>query len=82
MKNTGHELTDFDVEVVKELVDERYLFDCNVIRLTDNIWAIHGPIAVGGESILAEFATREDAELALQMLSEAEKRHDVETREH
>jgi hypothetical protein len=82
MSNAGHELTGFDVEVIRELVDERYLFDCTVIQLTPDLWAIHGPIPVGGESILAEFASKELAEVALHMLWDAERRRTTEEHGH
>jgi hypothetical protein len=62
------------LEVVQALIDEHYPYDCDVIAINENTWAIHGPIPVDGEVILAEFETKEDAELALELLSVAQAR--------
>ena len=60
------------LQVVEELVDDRYPFDCDVIEIDENTWAIHGPVPFDGEQILAEFRTKEDAEAALEILAAAE----------
>lgn len=70
--DSRHELSRSDLQVVEALIDERYPFDCDVIQVNENTWAIHGPIPVDGEVILAEFSTREDAEVALELLAAAE----------
>jgi hypothetical protein len=57
-----------DLGVVQELIDEHLPFDCNVIPVAPNTWATHGSIPVGGESILAEFGNKAEAEAALVLL--------------
>jgi len=73
MTNARNELGPSDLQVVQALIDVQYPFDCNVIPINDNTWAIHGPIPFDGEGILAEFSTKEDAELALELLSAAQQ---------
>jgi hypothetical protein len=68
-------MTEADLQTVEALIDVQFPFDCDVIPIDSHTWAIHGPIPVGGESILAEFARREDAESALRLLRAAELRH-------
>ncbi len=62
---------DSKTAVVAELIDEHVRFDCNLIQLDAQTWAIHGSIAVDGESILAEFSTQAEAEAALEELAGA-----------
>ena len=73
----NRELKSADLSAVDELIDEHYPFDCDVIPLGSNTWAIHGPVPFGGESILAEFARKEDALVALELLAAAEKRNNL-----
>ena len=73
---TTHELHDqawSDRTAVQELIDEHLPFDCNVIEIAPRTWAIHGPVPYAGESILAEFGSRADAEAALAVLAAAER---------
>ena len=72
------ELKDSDRRVVEELIDEHYPFDCDVIAIDSHTWAIHGSIPVGGDVILAEFEKKEDAAVALELLSAAENRTNSE----
>ena len=69
-----HELEASDLRAVEELIDEHLPFDCNVVLIDSHTWAIHGSIPVGGDVIFAEFSNKEDAEVALGLLSAAEKR--------
>jgi len=62
----------FDRQDIQALIDEHFPFDCNIIPVAPNTWAIHGSIPVGGEAILAEFGNEADAEAALALLSAAE----------
>ena len=64
-----------DLGFIQELIDEHFPFDCNLIEIEPNTWAIHGSIPVGGEMILAEFGNRDDAEAALELLAAAEARN-------
>ena len=70
----GRELNASDLRTVEELIDEHFPFDCDVIPIDSHTWAIHGFIPVDGEVILAEFHTREDANAALALLADAERR--------
>ena len=45
---------------------------CSLVPIDQRTWAIRGSIAYEGEVILAEFDTREVAELALEWLVTAE----------
>ncbi len=57
--------------VVAELIDEHFDFDCNLVQVDAQTWAITGSIAVDGEVILAEFSSRNEAEVALEQLAAA-----------
>ena len=72
--DTRRELSRSDQQVVEALIDEHYVFDRDIIPIDDRTWAIHGPIPVEGEVILAEFSTQDDAQVALELLSAAEQR--------
>jgi hypothetical protein len=63
-----------DMQVVQALIDENYPYDCDVFPVDESTWAIHGPIPVDGEVILAEFASKEDAQVALGLLAAAQRR--------
>ena len=58
--------------IVQELLDERRQAWCDLVLVDERTWAIRGSIAYEGEVILAEFDTRELAELALERLVGAE----------
>jgi hypothetical protein len=62
-----------ELEIIEVLIDEHVRFDCNLIQIDAQTWAIHGSIAVDGEVILAEFSNKGDAETALERLSAAEE---------
>jgi hypothetical protein len=68
------ELKPSDLRAVEALINEHFPFDCDVFPVGSHTWAIHGSIPVDGEVILAEFNRKEDAEVALELLSAAEKR--------
>jgi hypothetical protein len=70
--------------VVQELLDERLEAWCDLVLVDERTWAIRGSIAYEGEVILAEFETRDLAELALERLVTTEgstyaRAHDPET---
>jgi hypothetical protein len=58
--------------VVQELLEEHLHAWCDLVPIDDQTWAIRGSIAYDGEVILAEFDTREVAELALERLVTSE----------
>jgi hypothetical protein len=60
------------VLILQELLAERREAWCSLVPIDQRTWAIRGSIAYEGEVILAEFDTREVAELALEWLVTAE----------
>ena len=66
------DLTPAEQRVVQELVDEHLQAWCELVLIDEHTWAIRGSIAYEGAVILAEFDSREDAELALQELAAAD----------
>jgi hypothetical protein len=58
--------------VVQELLDEHREAWCDLVLVSQGIWAIRGSIAYEGEVILAEFDSRGVAELALERLVTSE----------
>lgn len=73
MNDERPQRTKSELEIIEVLIDERVRFDCNLIQIDAQTWAIHGSIAVDGEVILAEFSNKDDAETALERLSAAEE---------
>ena len=63
------ELPQSVARVVQVLLDEHLQAWCDLVVIDDRTWAIRGSIAYEGEVILAEFDTREVAELALEELA-------------
>jgi hypothetical protein len=49
---------------VEELIAEHLRASCDVVWIDEGTWAIRGSVAYEGEAILAEFDSREDAQLA------------------
>jgi len=66
---TRYELTPAAHRVIRELADEHLHAWCVVAPVDQRTWAIVGTLAYEGEVILAEFDTREVAELALRELA-------------
>jgi len=66
---TRYELTPAAHRVIQELADEHLKAWCVVTPVDARTWAIVGTLAYEGEVILAEFDTREIAELALEELA-------------
>ena len=64
-----HELPPAAHRVLQELADEHLKAWCVVSPIDERTWAIVGTLAYEGEVILAEFETREVAELALEELA-------------
>ncbi len=65
-------LTRAAARVVQELVDEHREVWCDLFPIDERTWAIRGTIAYEGEVILAEFDSRELAEVALDLLMTAD----------
>jgi hypothetical protein len=56
-------------EFLRRLLDADTPIAGDVVEVGTSTWAIHGSIPVDGEVILAEYATAEQARLALAMLA-------------
>lgn len=69
MVATRLELSTSARRVVQELADEHVRASCTVVPVDEHSWAILGSLPYEGEAILAEFASREEAELALEQLA-------------
>lgn len=63
-------------QIVQALIDEHVHVSCDLVAIDEQTWAIHGPIAVDGEVIVAEFDNQADAVSALEQLSAAEDASD------
>ena len=57
---------------LRQLMEDRAAIAADVVEVYPNTWAIHGVIPVGGDVIMAEFETQEQAKKALRMLSAPE----------
>jgi hypothetical protein len=66
---TRLELTPAAHRVIQELADEHLKAWCVVSPVDQRTWAIVGTLAYEGEVILAEFDSREVAQLALEELA-------------
>ena len=64
-----YELTPAAHRVIRELADEHLKAWCVVAPIDDRTWAIVGTLAYEGEVVLAEFDSRDVAELALDELA-------------
>ena len=69
MQENSCDVNETEFAIVAELVDEHVGFECNLVQIDAQTWAIHGTIAVDGEVILAEFSSREVAQAALERLA-------------
>lgn len=68
MNSPGDRDPDRQLQFLLSLLDDRAFIDGDVIEISDNTWAIHGEIAVEGETLMAEFDTYEQAWNALELL--------------
>jgi hypothetical protein len=59
--------------VIEDLIQVQARVARDVIQITPSTWAIHGPIAVDGEVIMAEFSSRDAAYVAIDQLWSAEQ---------
>jgi hypothetical protein len=57
---------------LQQLVDDRAAIAADVVEIDPSTWAIHGVIPVGGDVIMAEFETEEEAEKVLGGLAAPE----------
>ena len=64
------------LEFLEELVEENASIAGDVVQLGEHLWGIHGEIAVDGDVLMAEFETREEAEIVLEELPARTRRDD------
>jgi hypothetical protein len=60
-------------QIVEDLIDVHARVARDVVQIAPSTWAIHGPIAVDGEVIMAAFTSRAAADLAIDQLWAAEQ---------
>jgi hypothetical protein len=60
-------------QIVEDLIDVHARVARDVVQIAPSTWAIHGPIAVDGEVIMAEFTSRAAADLVIDQLWAAER---------
>jgi hypothetical protein len=65
----GGEQPDRQLRFLQELIDEHATIAGDIIEIGTDTWAIHGSIAVDGEVLLAEYATPDQARIALDKLA-------------
>jgi hypothetical protein len=70
MSDERRELSTF--EIVQALIDQHARVARDIVPIDTNTWAIHGPIAVDGDVIMAEFTSMREAEAAVVQLFAAE----------
>jgi hypothetical protein len=61
-------------QIVEELIEVHARVARDVVQIAPSTWAIHGPIAVDGEVIMAAFESRAAADVAIDQLWSAERR--------
>lgn len=74
MNNEVGEQSNADQQIVEGLIQVHARVARDVVQIAASTWAIHGPIAVDGEVIMAAFNSRDAADAAIDELWSAEKR--------
>lgn len=62
--------TDHQIAFVERLVAHHATVDGDVVQLAEHTFALHGSLAVDGETILAEYRTEHEARAALARLAD------------
>ena len=60
-------------QIIEDLIQVHARVARDVVQIAPSTWAIHGPIAVDGEVIMAQFNSRAAADLAIAQLWSAEQ---------
>ena len=60
-------------QIVEDLIQVHARVARDIIQIAPSTWAIHGPIAVDGEVIMAAFTSRAAADLVIDQLWTAEQ---------
>jgi len=67
----GEQSSDYQ-QVIEDLIHVHARVARDVVEIAPSTWAIHGPIAVDGEVIMAAFSSRAAADVAIDQLWSAE----------
>jgi hypothetical protein len=59
---------DRQLQFLRALLDEHASIDGDVLKISEDTWAIHGGIAVDGEVLMAEFASYDEARYVLDQV--------------
>ena len=62
-----------DQQIIEGLIQVHARVARDVVKIAASTWAIHGPIAVDGEVIMAQFNSRDAADAAINQLWSAER---------
>jgi hypothetical protein len=73
MKTDLGESSTADQQIIEGLIQVHARVARDVIQIAASTWAIHGPIAVDGEVIMAQFNSRDAADAAINQLWSAER---------
>jgi hypothetical protein len=73
MNNELGEQSNADQQIIEDLIEVHARVARDVVQIAPSTWAIHGPIAVDGEVIMAEFNSRDAADVAIDQLWSAEQ---------
>jgi hypothetical protein len=68
--------SDTALEFLQVLVEENASIASDVVQVADNLWAVHGFIAVDGDVLMAEFESYELAAYTLDLLPQRTQRRD------
>jgi hypothetical protein len=68
MTDAQSEQDDDRILFLQQLVEDRATIAADVVEVDPQTWAIHGVIPVGGDVIMAEFETEDEAKTALGKL--------------
>jgi hypothetical protein len=72
MTDAQHEQDDEKILFLQQLIEDRATIAADIVEVDSHTWAIHGVIPVGGDVIMAEFETQDEAKAVLGELSAPE----------
>jgi hypothetical protein len=73
MKTDLGESSTADQQIIEGLIQMHARVARDIVQIAASAWAIHGPIAVDGEVIMAQFNSRDAADAAINQLWSAER---------
>jgi hypothetical protein len=72
MTDAQYEQDDEKILFLQQLIEDRATIAADIVEVDSHTWAIHGVIPVGGDVIMAEFETQDEAKAVLGELSAPE----------